>query len=296
MAPHSEKLDAEARHNAPDVAEAERPLGLTAEETEAVRAHLQRLYAGVFTDEAIEGHLKSWVGWPAAQWAIDVVAPLVPAGGRILDIGCGYGSFVMLALERGYEARGFDLAGFEVDMARRRLGRLYPALAPGEVFRIGDATALAAGAERFDGVTMWNVLEHVPDHRKLIADAARLLKPGGRMFLVCPNYLARRLEAHYHVPWHPWLRFSRAWGRRRILAHGRNPAFFDNHIYYTTNWSVLSALRRAGLAVSTIDGSLALSRDGWSTGLWRRHGRLILHFLNPFAESVVLMAQRAGRT
>lgn len=270
----------------------ERPLDLKPQEVQQVLAHLRTLYAGVFTDDAIEAHLANWIGWPAAQWAIDVVSPLVPSGGRILDIGCGFGSFVLLALEHGYDARGFDLAEFDIDIARRRLARRRPELDPSSCFEIGDATALQERGERFDAITLWNVLEHVPDHQALIKNAAGLLKPDGRLFMVCPNYLAWRLEAHYHVPWHPGLRFSRAWGRRHIASQGKNPSFFEDHIFYTTNWSVRSALRRSGLAIYTIDGSLALSSHGWSTRLWLRNGSLILRFLNPFAESVVLMAQR----
>jgi len=268
-----------------------RPPGLTAEEAEQVRDHLARTSVGVFSAEAVEAHVENWAGWAASEWEMAVVAPQLAPGARVLDIGCGFGSFVLLSLERGYDARGFDLASFEIDIARRRLARLHPDRDPEAVFVTGNAGRLADRGERFDAITLWNVLEHVPDHRRLIADAARLLAPGGRLFIICPNYLAWRLEAHYHVPWHPGLRFSRAWARRHLLRHGKDPAFFEQDIHYTTNWSVMGARRRQGLAVHTIDGTLALSREGWSPTLWWRNGRQILHFLDPFIESVVLMAQ-----
>jgi 2-polyprenyl-3-methyl-5-hydroxy-6-metoxy-1,4-benzoquinol methylase len=269
-----------------------KPIGLTDAEIEDVRAHLSRVNAGVFSPEAVEAHLNCWAGWVAAQWEMDVVTPLLTPGARILDIGCGFGSFVLLALDHGFDARGFDAAAFEVGIARRRLSRLRPDLDSEHTFITGDATRLTDTGERFDAITLWNVLEHVPDHRRLIAEASRLLAPGGRMFLICPNYLAWRLEAHYHVPWHPGLRFSRAWAARHIARHGKDPTYFKQGLFYTTNGSVRRALRRADLALYTIDGSLALSPEGWSFRLWRSNGRQILHFLNPFIDSVVLMARR----
>lgn len=266
--------------------------GLDRGDLAEIRAYLERIYAGVFTAEAIEGHLESWVGAPAAQWSLDIVRRLTPEGGRILDVGCGFGSFVVLSRQAGFEAYGLDLADYEIAMARKRLGRLLAEVDPGTVFRAADAMRIDPREEQFDSITLWNILEHVPDYRPLLRSVHALLRPGGRVFLVCPNYLAWRLEAHYHVPWSPGLYFSRERAARHLERLGKNPAYFREGIFYTTNWGVLRTLWSLGMAVYAIDGTLPLSARNWSWQILRQHWRLICRFLNPFAESVVLMAQK----
>ena len=78
------------------------------------------------------------------------------------------------------------------------------------------------------------------------AEAIRVLKPGGLLYVVCPNYAALRREAHYHVLWLPLM--PRRIASRYLRWRGRNPAFFEQHIYYRTNTGVTAFLRRHGCA------------------------------------------------
>ena len=89
-----------------------------------------------------------------------------------------------------------------------------------------------------------NVLEHIADLGGALSRAQWLLKPGGLVYIVCPNYFAWRLEAHYHVPWkpNPLLPMDKAVDYLRSLGH--DPSFFENCIFRRTNWEVLGALRR----------------------------------------------------
>lgn len=269
-------------------------LGLSPEHVAEIQGYLERLYSGVFTAQAINEHITNWVGTPAAQWAMDVIKPLTPEGGRILDIGCGFGSFVVLARQAGYEAYGIDLARFEIDMAHKRFRCLSVKGEAEQVFRVADAMRLDPGQVQFDAITLWNILEHVPDYRALLRSAVALTKPNGRIFLVCPNYFAWRLEAHYHVPWSPWLTFSRQVALRYLQRLGKDPHYFENSIFYTTNWGVLYTLWRLGLRISNIDGTLPLSPREWRPRLLLRHGRQVINYLSPLAESVILMAQKEG--
>ena len=54
-------------------------------------------------------------------------------------------------------------------------------------FVCGDATALPFESCSFDAVTMFDLLEHVPDHEKAVAEALRVLRPGGFLLLSSPN-------------------------------------------------------------------------------------------------------------
>ncbi len=54
-------------------------------------------------------------------------------------------------------------------------------------FECGDATALSFEDHSFDAVTMFDVLEHIPNHHKAVAEARRVLRPGGFLLLSAPN-------------------------------------------------------------------------------------------------------------
>jgi SAM-dependent methyltransferase len=105
---------------------------------------------------------------------------------RLLELGSAGGWLLKHARERGWQAQGVELSAAAAQQARA-LGL--------EVFQ-GDLLAAALPAETFDLVYMGDVLEHVPDCRAVLTEAARVLRPGGHLYLRGPittNSLARRL-------------------------------------------------------------------------------------------------------
>lgn len=224
---------------------------LTSAEVSSIDTHLREQYRGVFDEQMIAAHLNEFVESSFADNLAAVIAGSTQAGATLLDIGAGYGAFVLSCRRHGLDATGFELAGFEVDISRQRLVRGEPTADPAAVFRKGDAGRLPFADNAFEIVTLLNVLEHVPDFRQVLAEATRVLRPGGRLIVVCPNYAALRKEAHYHVPWLPFFpRGLASWYLRRL---GRNPKFFEQHIYYCTNWGVLHALRALGMRAANLD-------------------------------------------
>ena len=216
-------------------------------DADALRRHLSEEYRGIFDDAMIDQHIAEYIDKDAIQVFVSRLLEHGHAGKRLLDVGCGYGALVLGARERGIDAVGIELAGFEVDFARKRLVAERPGDAPGQVYLQGSALALPFAAGSFDVVTLMNVLEHVPDYRKALAEAARVLKPGGYLYAVCPNYAAFRKEAHYLVPWVPLL--PRSLAPAYLKALGRNPRFFESCIFYCTNWGILRALSALPLEV-----------------------------------------------
>jgi SAM-dependent methyltransferase len=106
----------------------------------------------------------------------DAIVPTLEAlqvrpGQCLLDIGCGTGQTVAAALERGVVASGIDLAPAMVALAQRR----YPA----GRFRVGDAEALEEDSGVFDAACSLFAINHVPDQELAIAEAFRILRPGG---------------------------------------------------------------------------------------------------------------------
>lgn len=96
--------------------------------------------------------------------------PAAPAR-SCLDIGCNMGRFTAMLAQRGFATRGLDYAPALVAEARA----LHPTLA----FENGDAQALSHPSASFDCVTAFGVIQGVPDWRRVVAEALRVLKPGG---------------------------------------------------------------------------------------------------------------------
>ena len=104
----------------------------------------------------------------------------VPRGARLLEIGCGEGDFLLRAHARGYVAAGIEFAAETCAALRARLGKNVPIIQAG----IED---LPAEEGAYDVCVLGDVIEHVRDPRRLLADAHRLLKPGGVLFFAAPS-------------------------------------------------------------------------------------------------------------
>lgn len=101
------------------------------------------------------------------------------ARGRLLDVGCATGDFLW-AMRRcpGWEVAGVELNPAAAHYARNRLQL---------DVRTGTLEAAGFEAGAFDVVTMWDVLEHLPDPAATLRLAAQLLRPGGLLVINTPN-------------------------------------------------------------------------------------------------------------
>jgi SAM-dependent methyltransferase len=92
--------------------------------------------------------------------------------GALLDVGCAAGFFLDEARKRGFTVRGCELSQYAQEYARERLGL--------EVDRAGFVDAsFAPPPASFDVITVFNVLEHIPDPQLVAGKLFDLLKPGG---------------------------------------------------------------------------------------------------------------------
>ncbi|MCJ2060838.1 class I SAM-dependent methyltransferase [Methylobacterium sp. J-048] len=106
----------------------------------------------------------------------DTFAPL--PGKRILDIGCGPGTLAKRLTEDGAAVTGIDPGTAALAKARDAV--------PAARFEVASAEALPFPAASFDGAVMFNALHHMPDPAAALAEAARVLVPGGILVVVEP--------------------------------------------------------------------------------------------------------------
>lgn len=102
--------------------------------------------------------------------------------GKILDIGCGRGFLLQHLKARaqpGTEFWGLDLSPKLCQIARKNN--------PGANIICGDAESLPFSDNQFDFVFMTETLEHLLDYDKALAEAGRVLKPGGIFIITVPN-------------------------------------------------------------------------------------------------------------
>jgi SAM-dependent methyltransferase len=100
-------------------------------------------------------------------------------GGRaLLDIGCGNGTFLHAARSRGFKPHGMDASARAVEIAGTQYGL---------PVRQGEIGGNAWRGSCFDFVTMFHVLEHLPDPRLALRAASELLRPGGALIIQVPN-------------------------------------------------------------------------------------------------------------
>jgi SAM-dependent methyltransferase len=137
-------------------------------------------------------------------------------GARLLDVGAAYGFAVGEALAAGWRALGVEISAAGARRAARACaGRI----------AIADAAALPFAAAGFDVVTLWDVLEHLPDPHAAVAAASACLRPGGRLVLTTGDVgsavarLSGRRWHLYSIPEHLFF-FSRRSLRVLLRAHG----------------------------------------------------------------------------
>jgi SAM-dependent methyltransferase len=113
------------------------------------------------------------------------------AAREVLDLGCGYGGRTVYYARSCAAAR---VTGLEVSQAMVDRGRAF-AEAEGcsnVFFDLGAAESLPYDDGAFDVVASFDVLEHVVDPFAALREIARVLRPGGRAYLVYPTYLGAR--------------------------------------------------------------------------------------------------------
>ncbi len=131
---------------------------------------------------------------------------------QILDIGCGTGDFLKACKNKNWHVIGVEPNKNARVLAKNKLGILettnltYTDFKP----KIFDSIKSIEKNKQFDIISMWHVLEHIPDLENYITQLKKLLKPNGTLLIAVPNYKSfdakhyKEFWAAYDVPRHLW--------------------------------------------------------------------------------------------
>jgi SAM-dependent methyltransferase len=150
-------------------------------------------HARAWVEAAYVGDVRFPVGSERVRLAIEGVAPAMGEGARLADLGCGGGQLCVHAANLGWSAVGVDNAPGMIEEARAGAGD-------------ADIDWIVAAYDEsglpddsFDAVTAMGLIEYLPDDDGLFAEAARLLRPGGRFAVSCRNRLYNLLSANEYT-------------------------------------------------------------------------------------------------
>jgi ubiquinone/menaquinone biosynthesis C-methylase UbiE len=197
------------------------------------------------------------------EWHIPEAADFGGARGlKVLEIGCGLGTDGAQFAKAGADYTGIDLTEAAIDLAR---ARFEIAGLPGE-FRVADAENLAFADASFDRVYSHGVLHHTPDTARAIGEIYRVLKPGGRAFVM----LYHRGSYNYRIG----IRILRRAGARLLKRESG-----IRIVHSLTGEPVESLREHAALLKASANGHLAAdeflsqSTDGAGNPLARVYSR-----------------------
>ena len=136
-------------------------------------------------------------------------------GGRLLDVGCGTGYFAGAMKQKGWDVIGIEPSKTAAEFARNNFG-----------LDVRPSEALVELSEKsIDVITLWHVLEHLPDLNESVSRFFQLLKDDGTLIIAVPNVESfdaekyNRYWAAYDVPRHVW-HFSPDTFSRLAEKHG----------------------------------------------------------------------------
>ncbi|MFK5983261.1 MAG: class I SAM-dependent methyltransferase [Flavobacteriaceae bacterium] len=147
--------------------------------------------------KGIVSYLYQTVKKRALQKKVALINSLNNGSGTLLDIGAGTGDFLKQAQEANWKVSGVEPNEGAKKLAEEKGINLQES--------INDLNG-----KTFDVITMWHVLEHVPNLEETISTIEKLLNPGGTLIIAVPNYKsfdANHYKEHwaaYDVPRHLW--------------------------------------------------------------------------------------------
>lgn len=108
----------------------------------------------------------------------DILSINAQLNGRLLDVGCGSGVFMQRMNSLGWQTQGIDTDSVAIEQAQKKGLQVF----------LGNLDSQYFASDYFDVITANHVFEHVHDPIGFLKEIYRILRPGGKMILVTPNF------------------------------------------------------------------------------------------------------------
>jgi len=237
-------------------------------------------------DPAIESHYGTGYersrlfpdGRPSLEYvrSIELLGRLLPPPpARLLDVGGGPGAYAAALARRGYRVHLVDPVPLHVQQARRAAGDA----GAGFTAELGDARELSQPDESQDAVVLFGPLYHLTEaaeRQRALAEAWRVLRPGGRLMAMAVCRFASLLDGLYRgwlgdPAFRPIVDQDLVDGQHRNPDPVGRPEFFTT-AYFHTPEGLAGEVERAGftgLAVYGVEGPGWMLRRDWADPQWR---------------------------
>lgn len=146
-----------------------------------------------------------------------LVNSILPGNGRILDVGCGEGTFMEKMKELGWDTYGIEVNRYLVEKLEKIFGK-------GHVYS-SDFKKNTLKNDKFDAITFWHVIEHLDKPVQALKIYKSLLKRGGTLFIEVPNVDSWVFKIFGNK--YTWLRIP-------------------DHLYYYSPYTIKELLKRSG--------------------------------------------------
>lgn len=165
-------------------------------------------------------------------------------GKKLLEVGSGVGDFVAQANFNGVDAYGIEPYNGAFEDLEELVSRFSEAHNIGQKVKRAVGEAIPFEDNTFDVVYSYYAFEHVEDPQKVLSESLRVLKPGGILYFVFPNY-GSFWEGHYGTLWFPFL--SKSTGKWYVEKILKRDAFMIDELQLIKKRTLICGLNNVSL-------------------------------------------------
>jgi ubiquinone/menaquinone biosynthesis C-methylase UbiE len=215
-------------------------------EAEQVKSFLRKnisnelkIYFGIKDEKLVNKVTEEWFDENNnfdGRWAI--IQEKGRSARKVLDLAAGCGTFLLFGLRNGYDVWGIEPESWKLEFFRQKvISSDYPSEFLSRMLK-GKGESLPFKDNSFDLVTSYQTLEHVESVSECLKEMIRVLRPGGFLYLKCPDYNSF-FEPHYQLPFVPVM--NKKIAEKYIRFMGR-PTLGLETLNWTTEKSIINDL------------------------------------------------------
>ncbi|MCG9892947.1 MAG: methyltransferase domain-containing protein [Thermosynechococcaceae cyanobacterium MS004] len=196
-------------------------------------------YFGIKNEKLVNQVAEEWFNENYnfdGRWAI--IQEKGRSARKILDLAAGCGTFLLFGLRSGYDVWGIEPEPWKLEFFRKKvICSEYPSEFLNHMLE-GKGESLPFEDNSFDLITSYQTLEHVESVSECLKEMTRVLRPGGFLYLKCPDYDSF-FEPHYKLPFMPVMNKNIA--EKYIKFMGR-PTLGLKTLNWTTEKNIINDL------------------------------------------------------